>query len=925
MKANLNQREPEILKRWKGVKLQALIESKPAPAGPFILHDGPPYANGNIHIGHALNKILKDIVVRFQTMQGHCSPYVPGWDCHGLPIEQKVLTELGERKSQTPPIEIRKLCDKYARKWVKTQSEEFQRLGIGGRWDQPYLTLDPQVEVGILKALRDLVARGYVYKRLRPVFWCSDCITALADAEVEYANHKSHSIYVSFPIIDPETREATRGLNRPAIVIWTTTPWTLPANMAVSVHPDYKYVVLREKGEHRVAERNRDLIVAKDLAAQFAAAVGIGEYEIVREIAGPDLENLLMEHPVQPDRTSRMILGTHVTLEQGTGAVHTAPGHGMEDFLVCKGYDIPTIVPVDGHGKFTHEFSLMEGMTVWEANAPIIRYLDEKDILLGSSKIEHSYPHCWRCHNPIIYRATEQWFVDVDHEDLREKTLGEVDKSVTWIPRWGRDRFYNMVAQRPDWCISRQRSWGTPITALVCKKCGKSTMTPEIVDKAIEQVATRGSVVWFLEPVEKFVPEGFVCPECGSAEFEKEFNILDVWFESGSTHIAVLEQRGELASPADLYLEGSDQHRGWFMASMIVAMGARQRPPFRQVLTHGFVLDGKGEAMSKSKGNVIAPQEIIQKYGADVLRLWVASEDYRNDVKVSPEILERVGESYRRIRNTMRYLLGNLSDFDPATQRIPYAELPEIDRWVLNELHRLVTNVTKAYDEYEYHKIFQWMNEFCVVQLSSIYVDVLKDRMYCSGSSSPARRAAQTTQYELFAALARLMAPILVFTCDEAYQQLDSTVESVHLLPFPQVDPAWEQPELGGEWSVLLAVRSDVLRALEDARQVKKAIGQSLEAKVVLHSSDPEVVALLGRKESLLADLFITSQVELSSNSLNGSGAISYLQGERVSVAVMPAEGAKCDRCWRILPSVGADASHASLCDRCVDVVRRYY
>lgn len=921
MKANLAQREPEMLARWKEQRIYQALMERPAQTD-FILHDGPPYANGHIHIGHALNKILKDIIVRYQSMQGKRAPYVPGWDCHGLPIEQKVTSDLGPKKHEKSPVEIRQLCEQYARKWAKTQSEEFQRLGVIGDWENPYLTLDPKVEVGIVGALRDLVKSGYVYKGMKPVFWCAECQTALADAEVEYENHTSPSIYVKFPILEPQSRPATADLTQPSIVIWTTTPWTLPANLAVAVHPDFRYVAMRVTNAEGKTE---DWIVAKELAETFAREAGIERWEIVKELSARELELLECAHPVQPDRTSKVILGTHVTLEQGTGAVHTAPGHGMEDFIVCQAYGIPTVVPVDARGCFTSEFQLMKGMNVWEANGPIVRYLDEKNILVKAATIEHSYPHCWRCHNPIIYRATEQWFLRVDHNDLRDKALKFIDSAVEWIPRWGRDRIYNMMATRPDWCLSRQRAWGVPIPAVICKACGQSTLDADVVEKFMEAVAERGTNVWFEEPVDRFLPENFTCPKCGANQFEKEQDILDVWFDSGATHLAVLERRPELRWPADLYLEGSDQHRGWFQSSLIVALGTRGAPPYRAVLTHGFVLDGKGEAMSKSKGNVIAPEDIIKKYGADVLRLWVASQDYRGDIRVSNEILERVGEAYRRIRNTIRYLLGNLYDFDPSRDCVAYSNLMPIDRWILHELYELQQQVMKAYADYEFHKIYHWLHEFCVVQLSAIYLDILKDRMYCSGATSPERRAGQTVQYWIVDRLLRMAAPILVFTSEEAYLQLDKAGRSVHLLTFNPPAEEWYQPELAEEWKRLLEVRADVLRALEEARQVKRAIGQSLEARVTVVPKDSGLAPLLEKYRALLAEVFITSQADVAQEPPVDPDAITALAGEYVHVTVRHAVGQKCERCWRILPTVGQDAEHPALCDRCATIVRRYY
>jgi len=927
MRANLNQREPEILARWKEQGLQKRLAEKDSPRGPFILHDGPPYANGPIHLGHALNKILKDVLVRHRTMAGYRAPYVPGWDCHGLPIEQKVSSELGKKKAGMSVLEIRKLCAEYARKWVKVQGEAFERLGIGGEWDRPYLTLDPAFEVGELETLKKLVSDGYVYKGLKPVFWCASCQTALADAEVEYADHTSPSIYVKFPLIAPEKNTPTADLRRPSVVIWTTTPWTLPANLAVSLHPDFEYVAIRVPAIGESGEEE-DYILAKELLPAFTTAAGIASYSVVKQVRSRDLENMEMEHPVQPDRTSRVILGEHVTLEAGTGAVHTAPGHGMDDFIVGKAYGLEPVVPVDHAGRFTGEFALMEGMPIWEANGPIVRYLDEKNLLVKHEPYKHSYPHCWRCHNPIIYRATEQWFMNVDHADLRQRTLAEIDSKVEWIPSWGRDRIHNMMAARPDWCLSRQRVWGVPIPAVMCTGCRSASLTPELIENFQAVVARRGSDAWWEEPVSTFLPAGFKCGECGGTEFEKEANILDVWFDSGASHEAVLN-RGtwpELQWPADLYLEGSDQHRGWFHTSLLTSMGTRGAAPYKAVLTHGFALDAKGEAMSKSKGNVIAPADTSKKDGADVLRLWVASEDYRGDVKLGEEILTRVAESYRRIRNTLRYLLGNVTGFDPIADAVPYDQLQEIDRWILHKLAVFNKAVLKAYEEYEFHRIYHLANQFCVVQLSAVYLDITKDRMYCAGPKSVERRAAQTAQYAVVDNLLRLLAPVLVYTCDEAYQYLDTASPSVHLLPFNALPAQWEQPELEARWEELLAVRDDVLRGLEDARQVKKAIGQSLEAKVIVSPSDPKLRDLLSAAEANLPELFITSQAEVAAADASAPAEqISVVQGQKAQVAVLPAHGSKCERCWRILPDVGAEATHPGLCNRCVDVLRRHF
>ncbi len=926
MRANLNQREPEVLKRWTEIGLQSKIDNLTARKGKFILHDGPPYANGAIHVGHALNKILKDILVRQRTMSGYNSPYVPGWDCHGLPIELKVSSDLGRKKLDMTVLDIRKKCAEYAQKWVKTQEDAFKRLGIGGRWEQRYLTLAPAFEASELGALKALVEKDYVYKGLKPVFWCASCQTALADAEVEYANHESPAIYVKFPFQSPETIPALEGLNRPSVVIWTTTPWTMPANMAVSLHPDLEYVAIRVPAIDGDGED--DYIVARELVESFTADAGIEKFTIVKPVSSRELERALLEHPMFPDRTSMVILGEHVTLEAGTGAVHTAPAHGMDDFIVGRKYDLEVYLPVDHAGRFTEKFSLMEGMSVWEANTPIIRYLDEKHLLVNHKQYAHSYPHCWRCHNPIIYRATEQWFMRVDHADLRDKTINEIDNTIKWIPAWGRDRIRNMMAARPDWCLSRQRVWGVPIPAVICQSCNTSSLLPEVIEKVREQATRDGSDCWWSEPLEKFLSPESKCKQCGGQDFEKEQNILDVWFDSGISHLAVLESGHwpDMQWPADLYLEGSDQHRGWFHTSLLTSMGIKGAPPYKAVLTHGFVLDGKGEAMSKSKGNVIAPDEVVKKYGADVLRLWVTSEDYRNDVKVSEEILSRVAEGYRRVRNTMRYLLGNLEGFNAETDAVPYDQLQEIDQWILHELYTLNTSIQKAYNDYEFHRIYHQATQFCVVQLSSVYLDITKDRMYCGGETSANRRAAQTAQHAVAITLLRLLAPILVFTCDEAYQYLDSTIESVHLLPFNELPNSWNQPEIGARWQQLLAVRNDVLRALEDARQIKKAIGQSLEARVIVQPGDGKLAELLREKAGLLPELFITSQAEVAESGadIGADNVITSLKGDIVHVTVLPAEGSKCERCWRILPDTGNDAEYPGLCDRCGNVLRRH-
>jgi isoleucyl-tRNA synthetase len=946
MKANLAQREPEILSRWNRIGLRHRQLERRAPKGTFVLHDGPPYANGHIHLGHALNKVLKDIVLRDRFMAGWRTPYVPGWDCHGLPIEQKVGQELGPKKNQMSALEFRRLCDAYARKWVAIQSEEFQRLGIGGEWAEPYLTCDPQVEVGILKALAEMVRQGRVVKGLKPVFWDTVFQTALADAEVEYQNHTSHSIYVKFPFESDQTLPASlSSLVNPAIVIWTTTPWTLPANVAVSLHPDFEYVALRVRRKSESPEE--DLIVAAKLVDSFVQACQFAQALVLHPVLSRELELLRLRHPVQTHRPSLVILGDHVTLEQGTGAVHTAPGHGVEDFQVCaryiregRGAGLETIVPVDPAGRFTDQFQLMAGMTIGEANEPIIRLLDEYDLLLHHSLYEHSYPHGWRSHKPVIFRATEQWFLTMDEGEtpVRPRAVDAIENQVQWIPEWGRSRISNMVRNRPDWCLSRQRTWGVPIPAVISKSTGKSILDAAIIEKLIQFTAEEGSDAWWTRPVEDFLPENFSHPDAPDGAVEKETNILDVWFDSGATHIAVLEDRPELHAPAELYLEGADQHRGWFHTSLLVAMATGRPAPYKAVLTHGFTLDEKGQAMSKSLGNVIPPQDVMDKSGADVLRLWVASEDYRADLTVSERILSQISENYRRYRNTIRFLLGQLEGFDPSTQAVEYSQLPTIDRWLLHELHGLINACNAAYERYEFHTVARLVNQFCTNQLSATYLDIVKDRMYCEGPDSTERRAGQTVQHAAAEALLKIMAPVLVFTTDEAWLVLhpeDQDYGSVHLQSRAEAPAQWHQPELAADFEILLSTRADTLKALEEARQIRKAIGSSLDAAVELLPRDEQTAQVLQRHASLLPELLITSEAYLTSNPnsdpspepnpKNAQAPVASLDGSQLRVVVRKATGSKCARCWRRLESVGTVVSHPQVCTRCANVLQRWY
>jgi isoleucyl-tRNA synthetase len=912
MRGNLSKREPEILAQWETIGLHELILAKNRGKEKYVLHDGPPYANGDVHLGTALNKILKDFVVRFKTMSGYFCSYVPGWDCHGLPIELKVLGELRDEVKGKGALETRRACHDYAMKFVGVQREQFKRLGVGGDWQHPYLTLLPEYEAGILRAFRRLVERGLVYKGLKPVHWCTSCKTALAEAEVEYQNHKSPSVYVRFPVLDKKKKKFLKSLPKVSIVIWTTTPWTLPANLAVCVHPEKEYVAL--------AVGEETLIVAEPLKDMFLRDCGLKASGERARFKGRELEGLTCQHPLM-EKKSPVILGEHVTMEQGTGCVHTAPGHGEEDYVIGQKYCLPMFVPVDDEGKFTSEFPLMQGMGVWDANQPIIKVLRERNLLVQSDEIEHPYPHCWRCHNPIVFRATEQWFMSMERGKTRERALEEIDR-VTWIPRWGRDRIYNMVTVRPDWCLSRQRSWGVPIPALVCKECKKSLLDLRVIDRFIELVGKSGTDVWYTVGVEELAPKDLRCEGCGGGDFNKEQNILDVWFDSGASQVAVLEANPDLRSPADLYLEGSDQHRGWFQTSLLIGVGMHDRAPYQAVLTHGFLLDERGEAMHKSKGNVISPLDIIDKMGADVLRLWVASEDYRADVKVSYEILERIAEAYRRIRNTFKFLLGNLYDFVPETQAAPYDDLEEIDKWALHELNELTRKISAAYERCEFHKVYHLTHTFCVVEMSSLYLDIVKDRLYTFHKESAARKSAQTALWFILTQLVRLLAPILPYTTEEAWGFLRSKEKSVHVTDFPQAQEAWNAPKLAEKMELLLVVRGEVSKALEEERRAK-LIGHSLDAEVVIRVDDEQTYTLLKQHEAELETLFIVSscRVERVDDVRASDSVVEVLQ--HVEIEINEAPGEKCGRCWRFRPEVGTLAGYEDVCSRCADVMRR--
>jgi isoleucyl-tRNA synthetase len=913
MKANLSQREPEQLKQWEAERLHERIRSASDGRQRFILHDGPPYANGHIHIGTALNKILKDFIVRSRQMAGYDAVYVPGWDCHGLPIEHNVEQELGPRKKEMSQGDIRRHCRQYAEKFIDIQRQEFKRLGVMGDWDDPYLTMSYPYEAIIARECCKFALDGSLFRSKKPIYWCCSCQTALAEAEIEYKDETSPSVYVKFPMLDDlsDMLPALAG-RQVGIVIWTTTPWTLPANLAVALHPEFEYVAVG-------VGSNEALILARERVAPCMAAFGRTDYEILGSLDAARMEKKRCRHPLY-DRASLIVLGRHVTLETGTGCVHTAPGHGREDYEVGLEYDLEPFSPVDDQGRFTEAVGLFAGQFVFEANAPISESLAQNGMLLAREKITHAYPHCWRCKEPVIFRATPQWFISMEKTGLRQKTLQAIDR-VQWIPHWGRERIYGMIESRPDWCVSRQRAWGVPITVFFCSQCGATHMTPAMAAAIHDLFVRRGADAWFEAAAETLLPPGTACARCGGGAFEKENDILDVWFDSGVSHAAVLEARDNLHWPADLYLEGSDQHRGWFHSSLLTAVGTRNAAPYKAVLTHGFVVDADGKKMSKSLGNVIAPKEVIDRYGAEILRLWVSASDYRDDIRISDKILKQLTDAYRRIRNTGRFLLGNLSDFDPGRHLVPHDRMPPIDRYALHSLQELIARSRKAYDAFEFHVIYHGLYNYCTLDLSAFYLDILKDRLYTSPPDSLLRRSAQTALYRIADSLARLMAPIMAFTAEEMWRYLPGAAgktASIHMAAMPEVDGSLLDPDLAKQWQTIKSVRAEVTKALEEAR-AQKRIGHSLEASVALGLDDALYEELLPYREELRS-ILIVSEVDLRRGDIEG--AFQGTENQWVSVRVAPAPWAKCERCWVHAPSVGSRTDHPAICDRCHDALR---
>ena len=906
MKANLQTAEPECLARWQEMDLYARIRERRQGRPKFVLHDGPPYANGNIHIGHALNKILKDLVVRSRTMMGYDAPYVPGWDCHGLPIELKVDRELGAKKRALSVADFRRACREYAEKYVEIQRQEFERLGVLGLWSKPYLTMNYEYQATIVRALEQFVDKGMVYKGKKPVHWCIHCRTALAEAEVEYEDHASPSIYVEF-LLSPDSA-AVLAASVPAlagrdvsVLIWTTTPWTIPSNLAVAFHPEFDYAAYEVDG--------RAVVVAEGLAARVSQAVGRAFGSPVARVKGTQFEQLRFRHPLYA-RDSLGVLGDYVTLEAGTGVVHTAPGHGTDDFNTGVKYGLEIYAPIGPGGHFLDTVELFGGERVFDANPHVEQALKERGRLWHRETFTHQYPHCWRCQNPVIFLATSQWFISMEAGGLRQQALDAIG-GVRWIPAWGHDRIHNMIASRPDWCISRQRSWGVPIPALTCTGCQTPLLTTALVSRAAAVFEQHGADAWYERALEEFVPEGLACPTCGGDAFERDNNILDVWFDSGSSHEAVLPAYAELTWPADIYLEGSDQHRGWFHSSLLIGVGTRGHAPFRQVLTHGFVVDEHGRKMSKSLGNTVVPQDVIAQSGAEILRLWVSMVDYGEEVRLGPEILSRVVEAYRKLRNTCRILVANLYDFDPSADLVPVERLEPVDRYALGRYADAARRIVGAYDAYDFPTVFQSLNALATVDLSAFYIDVTKDRMYTFGARSTSRRSAQTVMYLIVDGLARLLAPILPVTADELWRFLPGQrAASVHLEEFSEIEGFLDRGHMPA-WDRLMKVRDEVNAALEQKRKAK-LIGNSLGARVTITATG-SLGSLLEAHSGDLPMLFIVSDVTLHVGSTDGT--------DSVRIEVEKAAGVKCERCWRYVPRVRTEPHWAGICDRCVDAL----
>ena len=902
MKANLAQKEPLTLRDWKKAEIYEKSLNEGAPF--FVLHDGPPYANGDIHIGHALNKILKDIILKYKRLRGYNAPYIPGWDTHGLPIEWKIMEELGEKAKNMTPLQIRQECKKYALKWVEKQKEGFKRLGILGNWDNPYITLRPEYEAEQLKVFKEIYENGYIYKGLKPVYWSPTTETALAEAEIEYKDVTSHSIYVKFEGEKDLTDKL--GVDEASILIWTTTPWTLPANLGVFLHPEFDYGLYKtEKG---------NLVVAKDLAEDVFKTLDLS-YELLKEFKGTELEYTHYQHPFL-DRKGLVMNADYVTIDAGTGAVHTAPGHGADDYNYSLKYNIGILSPVDDKGHMTKEAGKYEGMFYAKASKAIVEDLTESGHMLYHTTFVHSYPHDWRSKKPVIFRATEQWFISVDESDIRQNALDAL-KKVEFVPEWGKNRINAMIETRPDWTISRQRVWGVPIPLFYNKETNEVIYDSEIMDRVIELVKKEGTDIWWKYEAKKIIGEELLEKlNLKDVEIRKERSIMDVWFDSGVSHRGVLVPRN-LPRPADLYLEGSDQHRGWFQSSLLTSIASTKDAPYKRVLTHGFVMDGQGRKMSKSLGNTIVPKDIIEKYGADILRLWVSSVDYREDVRISENILQQMSDAYRRIRNTARFLMGNLNDFDYATEKVDYNDMFEIDKWAMHKLEELKEKTTEYYDKYEFYNLFQEITYFCSIEMSSFYLDIVKDRLYCEGPKSLERRSAQTVLTEVLKVLVRIISPVLSFTAEEIWERIPASLkdeESVHLASWIDPNPAYKNEELAKKWEKIAHLRKEVNKKIEAQRQ-EGLIGHSLDARVLLNITNDDYSFLKDYTEDEVSDLFIVSQTKFVDDELEKS------EIEGISIGVTKALGKKCERCWKYSEEVGKDERYPDVDPRCAKVL----
>lgn len=913
MRAGLPEREPEFLKYWEENKIYEKKQELHAGHKKFVLHDGPPYANGKIHMGTALNKILKDIIMKYKYAQGFDTPYVPGWDTHGMPIEHAAIKNLGLNRHELDTLVLRKECHDYALKWIDEQRTDFKRLGVLGDWDHPYITMTHDYEAVQIHVFGEMAKKGYIYKGKKAVYWCPHCETALAEAEIEYGEEKSPAIFVKMPLVKDNGMLPEAAQGKPAyIVIWTTTPWTMPANVAIALHPDFEYAWVECEGEI--------LFMAKEMLEAVGKVCKKDLSNIIGTCKGKDMEYAECRHPFETiDRKSLVVLADYVTLEAGTGCVHTAPGHGADDFETGVRYNLPIICPVDGSGKLTAEAGAdFAGMFVFDANVPIIKYLAGLNRLFGKENIRHQYAHCWRCKNPIIYRATEQWFASVD--GFREEALNAIANHVQWIPSWGEARIHNMVADRHDWCISRQRVWGVPIPIFYCEDCNEHLVNDDTINAVADLFAKEGSDAWWAHSAEEILLQGTKCPKCGGTHFRKESDIMDVWFDSGSSHAAVCKTRPELAWPADMYLEGSDQHRGWFQSSLLTSVATEGKAPYRAVLTHGYVVDGEGRKMSKSVGNTVAPQEVIAQYGADIIRLWAASSDYKADIRISKEILKQLSEVYRKIRNTIRYILGNTNDFNYETDKVEFKDMLELDRWALMHMQLLKKEVSAAYESYDFHVLYHAIHNFCSIEMSSYYLDILKDRLYAYKADSFERRSAQTAMYEIMLDLVVMIAPVLSFTMEEVWQFMKkpaSMPESVFMMPWPECKEEYIDEALESKWDNFIEIRSEITRVLEGARRAK-TIGHSLDAKVELHATG-EALAILRSVEGDLATLLIVSQAKLVEGL---AGGVEATGREDLKVTVQAAEGEKCERCWIYSDTVGKDAEHPTVCARCAAALK---